>query len=219
MADLVIIAAIVAGALAGWRKGFIIPVVAQSGAALGVATLYAGPLSGAVPSGVAGIGTGVAALALGGTVLGRVGSFVAGLVYRFAMLRRIDRAAGIPLGAATAAVMLYLALLGALALDGWLDPLHGKSAIGPQEVAAIQAIAAVNPALRAFADPTVLEALAQSAARAPVSAETLGQFGAALGFYEQTLRPQLLQSRIAPLLLAVGERLPIIGRHIDFPTR
>lgn len=115
--------------------------------------------------------------------------------------------------------MLYVALLGTLTLDGWLDPLHGKSAIGPQDVAAVQAIAALNPALGAFADPAALQTLAQSAALAPVTTEQLGQYGTMLSFYEQTVRPQLLGSRIAPLLLTVGERLPLIGRHVDFPTR
>ena len=115
--------------------------------------------------------------------------------------------------------MLYLALLGTRTLDGWPDPLHGKSAIGPQDVAAVQALAAVNPALGAFADPTMLQTLAQSAALAPVAADQLGQYGAVPASYEQSVRPQLLQSRIAPLLLALGERLPLIGRHVDFPTR
>jgi len=219
VADLVIVVAIVAGALAGWRKGFVMPVVVQAGAVVGVATLYAGPLSGAVPSGPLGLGTGVAALALGGSIIGRVGWSFVGLVYRFATLRRIDRVAGIPLGAATAAVTLYVALLGTLTIDAWLDPLHGKSAIGPQDVAAVQALIAVNPALGAFANPTALRTLAQDAALAPVPTDQLGQYDAMLAFYEQTARPQLLGSQIAPLLLAVGERLPLIGRRVDFPTR
>ncbi|HEV8469760.1 MAG TPA: hypothetical protein VGR46_09150 [Candidatus Limnocylindria bacterium] len=37
---------------------------------------------------------------------------------------------------ATAAVSLYVALVGTLALDAWLEPLHGKATIGPKEVAA-----------------------------------------------------------------------------------
>ncbi len=155
---------------------------------------------------------------LRGSILGRVGSFVTGLVYRFGALRRLDQLAGVPPGAVTAAVMMYLALLGTLTVDAWRKPPHGKSALGPQEIAAIQALVAVNPALGAFADRAALQTLAQTAARAPVSADHLSQYDAALGVYERTLRP-LGQSRMAPLLLALGERVPLIGRHVDFPSQ
>jgi hypothetical protein len=33
------------------------------------------------------------------------------------------------------------------------------------------------------------------------------------------VRPAMLTSRIAPAILAVGEHLPVIGQHVDFPTK
>ena len=218
MADLVIIGAVLFGALAGWRKGFVLPLIALGGALLSIAALYAGPLNGIVPSGTAGLGLGAAALFLGGAVLGRVGGVLVGLVYRFQMLRRIDKVVGIPLGAVTATVAVYVALLGTLALDGWLSPLHGKATIDAQDVSAIQAIAAANPSLGIFADPGVLQAMATAATSSPVAADQLAKFDATLAFYEQTVRPELLQSRIAPVLLMLGESLPFIGRHAELPT-
>lgn len=218
MADLVIIGAVLFGALAGWRKGFVLPLIALGGALLSIAALYAGPLNGIVPSGTAGLGLGAAALFIGGAVLGRVGGVLVGLVYRFQMLRRIDRVVGIPLGAATATVAVYVALLGTLALDGWLSPLHGKATIDVQDVSAIQALAAANPSLGIFADPAVLQAMATAATSSPVAADQLAKFDATLAFYEQTVRPELLQSRIVPVLLTLGESLPFIGRHAELPT-
>ena len=47
MVDIAIVIALAAGAFAGWRKGFIVPLVVQAGALLSLATLYAGPLQGA----------------------------------------------------------------------------------------------------------------------------------------------------------------------------
>ena len=44
MVDLAIIAAVTLGAFAGWKKGFIIPLIVQAGALLGMAAVYAGPL-------------------------------------------------------------------------------------------------------------------------------------------------------------------------------
>jgi hypothetical protein len=219
MADLVIIGAVLFGALAGWRKGFVLPLIALGGALLSIAVLYAGPLNGIVPTGTAGLGLGAAALFIGGAVLGRIGGVLVGLVYRFQILRRIDKVVGIPLGAATATVAVYVALLGTLALDGWLSPLHGKATIDVQDVSAIQALAAANPSLGIFADPAVLKAMATAATSSPVAADQLAKFDATLAFYEQTLRPELLHSRIVPVLLMLGESLPFIGRHAELPTK
>src|SRR6266542_4737619 len=213
MIDLAILVAVAAGAFAGWRKGFVVPLVVQAGALLSLAALYAGPLQSTVPSGVSGIGLGVGAIVLGSSILGAIGGLFIRLVYRFGILKKLDKVAGIPLGAATAAVTLYVALVGTIALDGWLAPLHSGLAIGPQQLAAVQAIAAANPALAMFADPTMLNEIVAVAAKAPIPADQLAKYDAALGFYETSLRPALLSSRIAPVLLAVGENLPVIGQH------
>ena len=219
MVDLGIVVALAAGAFAGWRKGFIVPLVVQAGALLSLAALYAGPLKSSVPSGISGIGLGIGAVVLGSSILGAVGGIFIRLVYRFGVLKRLDKVAGIPLGAATAAVTLYVALVGTIALDGWLGPLHGTGTIGPQQLAAVQKLAAVNPTFAAFADPTMLNEITIAAAKAPIATTQLGQYDAALGFYESSVRPALLSSKIAPFLLGVGEKLPVIGQHVDFPTK
>ena len=219
MVDLAIVIAIAAGAFAGWRKGFIVPLVVQAGALLGIAALYAGPLRGAVPSGISGIGMGVGAVVLGSSILGAVGGILVRVVYRFGLLKRLDKVAGIPLGAATAAITLYVALVGVIALDGWLAPLHGADAIGPQQLKAVQALAATNPTLAAFADPTMLNEMATAAAKSAIPPDQFAKYDAALGFYLTSVRPALLLSKIAPALLAIGERLPIVGQHVVFPTK
>ncbi len=121
MADIVIIGAVLLGAIAGWRKGFVLPLIVLGGALLSIASLYAGPLNGIVPSGNAGLGLSAVALFIGGAIVGRVGGVLVGLVYRVPALRRFDQVLGIPLGAVTATVGVYVAVLGVLALDGWLS--------------------------------------------------------------------------------------------------
>ncbi len=222
MFDLAIVIALAAGAFAGWRKGFIVPLIVQAGALLSLAALYAGPLQGTVPSGVTGIGMGVGAIVLGSSILGAIGGMLIRVVYRFGVLKRFDKVAGVPLGAATAAITLYVALVGVIALDGWLAPLHstgGTAAIGPQQFAAVQKLAAANPALAAFADPVMLNEVATAAAKSAIPPDQLAKYDAALGFYETSVRPALLVSKIAPALLALGEKLPVIGQHVVFPTK
>jgi hypothetical protein len=114
---------------------------------------------------------------------------------------------------------LYVALLGTLTVDAWLDPIHGKAVIGSQEIAALQVLAKANPVLSVFASPTMLQGLLDSAtAKGAVSGDQISQADATLGFYEQKVRPELLQSRIVPVVLSIGEKLPFIGRPATLPT-
>lgn len=219
MIDLAIVAFILLGAIVGFGKGFVVPLAAAGGAVLTFAALYAGPLTGALPTGTAGLGVGAIALFVGGTLFTTVATFVVGIVHRVGILRRFDKVLGIPLGMATAAVTLYVAVLATLVLDGWLDPLHGKTAFGPQDIAALQSVAGANPAFATFADPQMLKLLAQSAAKAPVASADLDKADTAIAFYEEKVRPELLSSRIVPVLLAIGEKLPYIGRPATLPLR
>lgn len=219
MADIVIVAFILLGALIGFSRGFVLPLVAVGGALFGIALLFAGPFSGSIPSGTAGLGAGAIALGVGAMLFTRVGMFLVGLIHRFGLLKKVDKVLGIPIGMATAAVALYVALLGTLTVDAWLDPIHGKAAIGTQEIAALQVLAKANPTLSVFASPTMLQALLESASKGAVSGDQISQADAALGFYEQKVRPELLQSRIVPVVLRIGEKLPFIGRPATLPTR
>ena len=218
MFDVAIVIALAAGAFAGWRKGFIVPLVVQAGALVSLAALYAGPFQSSVPSGAGGIGLGIGAVVIGSSIVGAIGGFLVRLVYHFGILKSFDKVAGIPLGALTAAVTLYVALVGVTVLDGWLAPLHGAT-IGAQQLVAVQKLAQINPTLSAFADPTVLNSIVSAAAKAPIPADQLAKYDAALGFYESSVRPALLTSKIAPAILALGEHLPVIGQHVDFPTK
>ena len=51
----------------------------------------------------------------------------------------------------------------------------------------------------------------------PVPFAQLGQYAKVIDYYERTLRPQLATSRLAPLVMQYGARLPIIGRHATLP--
>src|SRR5689334_306586 len=140
MVDVAIVIALAAGAFAGWRKGFIVPLVVQAGALLSLGAVYAGPLQGSVPSGTAGLGLGLGAIVLGSSILGAVGGLFIRLVYRFGVLKAADKVAGVPLGLATAAITLYVALVGTIALDGWLAPLHGSVTVGPDQLASLEKV-------------------------------------------------------------------------------
>lgn len=219
MIDLIIVAAVFLGAFAGWRRGFIIPLVAATGALVGLYAFYAGPGAGMVPTGTAGIGLGVGLMVIAGTVVGRVGSAIASVVHRSAPLRRVDQGLGIPLGALTALVSVYVPLVALVTFDTFLAPFHGAVTVDAAAVAAVRAAVTANPQFRVLVSPEMLDEMAASVAKTAIPRDQLASFDQALGLYENELRPQLLQSILAPLVLAVGERAPVIGRHVDFPTK
>ncbi len=219
MFDLGIAAVVLLSAFAGWRKGFIAPFFAVALSLLGLYAIYAGPGAGVVPSGTAGLGLGVLVIGFAATFVARLGGFLASLVHRVGVLRSADQVLGVPLGALTGVVAAYLALVAIVSFDNVLAPFHGKATVDQAAVAALRAAVATNPQFAVMVDPSMLDALAAQVAKQAIPADQLATFDQTLAFYEGTVRPALLASVSAPILLAVGERLPFIGRHLDFPTR
>src|SRR5260370_24477743 len=86
MIDLAIVLALAAGAFAGFRKGFIVPLVVQAGALVSLAAVYARPLQGSVPSGAAGLGLGGGAVVLRGPIPVAVRGLLVRLLSRFGLL-------------------------------------------------------------------------------------------------------------------------------------
>ena len=219
MFDLAIAAVVLLSAFAGGRKGFIAPFFAVALALFGLYAIFAGPGAGVVPSGAAGLGLGVLVIGFVAAFVGRLGGSLASLVHRVGVLRSADHVLGVPLGALTGIVAAYLALVAIVSFDNVLAPFHGKPTVDQAAVAALRAALATNPQFAVMVDPSMLDALAAQVAKQAIPADQLATFDQTLAFYEGTVRPALLASVSAPILLAVGERLPFIGRHLDFPTR
>lgn len=217
--DLVVVAAVALGAFAGWRRGFIMPAVAAATGLASLWALYGGPAAGLVPGGVAGIGVGLLVLTLAGSLLARVVGAVASLVYRVGPLKRVDQGLGVPLGAVTGLVAVYVALAAVVSFDGLLAPLHGAVTVDQAAVAALRTAMTANPQLGMVVDPSALDALARQATKAAIPSDQLATFDSTLALYETEMRPQLLRSTLGPILLAWGERAPFIGRHLEYPTK
>jgi hypothetical protein len=207
------------GALAGWRRGFITPSVAAIGALAGLYALYTGPASGAVPTGTAGLGVGVVVVFLIGSVLAKVGWTVASVIHRVGVLHRADKVLGIPLGAVTALVGIYAGLVVVVSFDDLLGPVNGAPTVNAAAVASVKAGLTANPQFGVLLDPGTVDQLASAVATSAVPQDQLGNVSKALSLYETDVRPSLLQSILAPLILSTGERVPLIGRHVDFPTK
>lgn len=219
MLDAAIVLALLLGTLAGWRGGFIVPFVAVATAALGLSLMYGGPGASVIPGGIVGLGLSLIVVALLGVVLGGFASMLASVFFRIGLLRVLDRVLGIPLGAATAALAVYLALTALVRFDNVLAPFHGKTTVDLAAITAVRAAAAADPAYGTVIGRATLDALAAQAAVGPVSWQQVARVDAGLAYYETDVRPQLLASVIAPVILTAGEQLPYVGRHVEYPTK
>src|SRR4029079_18746790 len=136
MFDLVVLAVVALAAFAGFKRGFIAPLFAISLSLVGLYAVYAGPGAGAVPTGTAGIGLGVVLVGVASTLLMRIGSTLVSVVHRIGILQKTDRGLGVPLGAVTGLLTVYLALVAIVSFDGLIAPLHGKATVDQAAVAA-----------------------------------------------------------------------------------
>lgn len=217
--DAVLVGAALAGALTGWRRGFVMPLIAVAGVVIGLSALYAGPGASLVPAGAAGIGLGAAVVGIAGGFILRIGSAIASVVHRVGVLRAADNVLGVPLGAATGLVGAYVALAAVLSVDVVLAPLHGKASIDDVAVAAVRAAITAQPQFGVIAEPAVLDEMATVIAKGAIPRDQLASYAGTLAFYEDTVRPQLLGSALGPVMVSLGQYLPIVGRHIDYPTK
>ncbi|MDO8562792.1 MAG: hypothetical protein Q7S25_03000, partial [Candidatus Limnocylindria bacterium] len=124
MLDLGIAAIVLLAAFAGWRKGFIAPLFTVALSLLGLYLLCAGPGVGVLPSGGAGLGLSVLVIGFAATLVGRLGGALASLVHRVGVLGSADHVLGVPLGALTGLVAVYLVLVALVSFDNVLAPFH-----------------------------------------------------------------------------------------------
>ena len=219
MFDLGIVALVAISAFAGWRKGFVAPLFAVGLSLLGLYALYNGPATGALPTGTTGLGLGVVVVGFAASIVGRVGAMVVSLVHRVGLLKAADHTLGVPLGAVTGLVAVYAALTAVVSFDNLLTPFHGKASVDQAAVAAMKAALQANPQFGVMIDQATLDTMATQVVKQAIPADQLATYDQTLSFYEGTVRPALIASLLAQPILGVGERLPILGRHVDFQTK
>jgi Colicin V production protein len=216
--DLGIILVIAFGAYIGWSKGLIGPLLAEGTFLIGYWIVSTHPsLAVLVPPSIPRPYAVILLPAVIGLVVGIVGRSVFGMFFRLPFTRQVDKVLGLVANGGLAFVIVYVVLLGMVGAGTVLDPLLRAGAIQAPQVAAMQMLLAQNPQASAMVPAGELSQLAGVAAVHPVPMTQLGQYAQVIDYYEHTLRPQLAGSRLAPIVLQLGSRLPIIGRQVTLP--
>jgi hypothetical protein len=138
-------------------------------------------------------------------------------LFRLPFTRSVDKLLGAAANGALGFVIVYAVLLGVVGAGTVLDPLTKVASIRASQVMAMQSLLAQNPQVAGFVPSGELGQLAAASSAHPVAFAQLGQYASVINYYENTLRPQLATSRLAPVVMRYGERLPIIGRHVTLP--
>jgi len=217
--DLGIAALVALSAFVGWRKGFIAPLFAVGLSLVGLYALYNGPAAASLPSGNVGLGLSVVLLGFAASIVGRVGAVLVSVVHRVGLLKAADHTLGVPLGAVTGLIAVYAALTAVVSFDNLLAPFHGKASVDQAAVAAMKAALQANPQFSVMIDQATLDTMATQVVKQAIPVDQLATYDQTLSFYEGTVRPALVSSVLAPPILSVGERLPVLGRRVDFPTK
>jgi uncharacterized membrane protein required for colicin V production len=219
LADLAILVVLLFGVYSGYKRGFIRLAIAEAGVILMLLLITLNPsaLDHVVPHEVPRLLAVSALLILGGFVTGFIARFVAGAAHAVPLVGPADKLGGLVLNALLSFVLLYVAISGLVTLDHALDPIHRFSQVGPAQAAQLKRSLSQAPGAAFFIDRPSLDQLGGQAGASPVPVSNLGTFDAWLGFYENKVRPELVHSSLAPLVLRGGEKLPVVGHHQDFP--
>jgi uncharacterized membrane protein required for colicin V production len=218
MVDLAIVVVIGLGVLIGWKNGLIGPLLAEGTFLLTYWIVATHPslvsmIPASVPRPLAVL---LLPIALGLTV-GFVGRAIFMSFFRLPLTRSLDKLLGAAANGALAFVIVYVVLLGLVGAGTVLDPLTKARSIQPSQVTAMQTLLAQNPQVAGFVPSGELGQLAAISSIHPVALAQLGQYAQVINYYENTLRPALATSRLAPVVMHYGARLPIIGRHVTLP--
>ncbi len=218
LVDLAIVVVIGLGILIGWKNGLIGPLLAEGTFLISYWVVSTHPsvvsiVPASVPRPLAMLLL-PAALAL---VVGFVGRMIFMSLFRLPFTRSVDKLLGAAANGALGFVIVYAVLLGVVGAGTVLDPLTKAAAIRASQVTAMQMMLAQNPQVAGFVPSGELSQLAAASSAHPVAFAQLGQYASVINYYENTLRPQLASSRLAPIVMKYGERLPIIGRQVTLP--
>jgi Colicin V production protein len=145
-------------------------------------------------------------------VAGFVGGQLGAMIHRMPVVRGVDGFLGIFVHAAFVLLISYSLLSALVAFDKAFGPTVNAATLTLKQVQALQNNIDGNPLTAFFVDEKDLAKLkAESTQPGGARLETVSQLSQLQNFYEQFLQPQLASSRSAPVIMSIGQKIPIIG--------
>jgi uncharacterized membrane protein required for colicin V production len=145
-------------------------------------------------------------------VLGAVGGAVGGAFHRLEAIRGIDGLLGVVVHAAVTLVVIYLAVSALVTLDNAFEPALRSASLTLKQVNDLESQILSNPVTSALVSKSDLQTLkAQAAKSSGAHLDSVAGIHQLQQIYTDFLQPQLHSSRSVPVILSIGQHLPVIG--------
>jgi uncharacterized membrane protein required for colicin V production len=155
-------------------------------------------------------------------VAGYGGSVVGQALHRMPIARGVDGFFGIFLNLAIAIAVIYFVLSGMIVFDKAFGPFASNAKLTQAQVTTLANQIESNPLAAALVDPKDLQKLKDQTKKGQTTTlSTVTQLDNLSTFYQDFIRPQLKSSRIAPYIMRVGQKIPILGHFgaSDLPKK
>ena len=155
-------------------------------------------------------------------VAGYGGSVVGQALHRMPIARGVDGFFGIFLNLAIAIAVIYFVLSGMIVFDKAFGPFAANAKLTQAQVTTLSNQIASNPLSAALVDPKDLQKLKDQTKKGQTTTlSTVTQLDNLSTFYQDFIRPQLKSSRIAPYIMRIGQKIPLLGHFgaSDLPKK
>ena len=145
-------------------------------------------------------------------VLGAAGGAIGGASHRLEAIRGVDGLLGIVVHAAVTLVVIYLAVSALVTLDNAFEPALKTASLTLKQVNDLESKILSNPITAAMVSKSDLQTLkAQAAKSSAAHLDSVAGIHQLQQIYTDFMQPQLHGSRSVPIILSIGQHLPVIG--------
>jgi uncharacterized membrane protein required for colicin V production len=145
-------------------------------------------------------------------ILGAVGGAIGGAFHRMEAIRGIDGLLGVFVHVVVMLVVIYLGISALVTLDNAFVPILNKANLSLAQVNQLESEILSNPITAALVSKDDLAALKKAAqTTSGANLNNVGGIHQLQQIYTGFLEPQLHSSRTVPIILSIGQHLPLIG--------
>ena len=154
----------------------------------------------------------VFAALIAAVILGAIGGAIGGAFHRMEAIRGVDGLLGVFVHVVVMLIVIYLGISALVTLDNAFVPTVNKASLTLDQVNNLENEILSNPITAALVSKDDMAALKKSAAS--TSGATINSVNGIKQLdqiYVNFLEPQLHSSRAVPIILSIGDHLPLIG--------
>lgn len=154
----------------------------------------------------------VFAALIAAVILGAIGGAIGGAFHRMEAIRGVDGLLGVFVHVVVMLVVIYLGISALVTLDNAFVPTVNKATLTLDQVNQLESVILSNPITAALVSKDDLAALKKAAdTTSGANLNNVQGIKQLEQIYTGFLEPQLHSSRTVPIILTIGQHLPLIG--------